>query len=201
MSQQAVLTPEFKLHIEQGVTFDHTFQWLSGGMFMAPIEDLIAGYPTIITVTNHQVNSISAHPVIISGVEGCPHINTEDVGIPLLTRLSADTLSVPLTTQGDVWVPGTGEITYHHPTDLTGYTGKCVIRKNWYTTTAIHTMTTANGGIILNPIDGSIQLVIPKDVTAAFNFTHAVYDVDLTLGSYDTRVFKGPVEMYREISI
>ena len=195
------LTPQIHLHVEQGVNFEHTFQWLAGGMFMAPIEDIAEGYPTVMTVTGHGLNSVSSHPVIISGVEGCSHLNSTNLSIPLCTRITDDTFSVPLTSVGDDWIPGTGEITYHLPTNLTGFTARMVIRKNWFTTAAIHEMTTENGGIVLGVLDGSIRLLIPKATTAAFNFKHAVYDVDLIASSGDEdRVFRGPITLHREVS-
>ena len=195
------LTPKIKLHIEQGVDFDHTFQWLAGGIFMAPIEEVHVGYPTVLIVTGHGLNTRSAQPIIISGIDGCPHINTDDVGIPLCSRVDANTISVPLTTVGDDWVEGTGEITYHMPSDLTDMTARMVIKKNWHATAAIHELTTANGGIILTTEDAGIALHISKADTAAFVFKNAWYDVDLThtpTGS-EYRIFRGPVELYREM--
>lgn len=195
------ITPQYHLYVEQGTNFDHTLQWLNDGLFMAPIEMVQPGYPTIVTVTGHGLNSISAHPVIISGVEGCSALNSEDLAMPLCTRIDADTFSVPISTVNKTWVVGSGEITYHLPTDLTGYTGRCVIRKNWYNSTVIHEMTTENGGMVLTAADGSIQLLIPKATTAAFSFRHAWYDIDLTApGGYEQRVFKGPITMEREVS-
>jgi len=195
------ITPQFHLYIEQGVNFEHTFQWLAGGMFMAPIELVEEGYPTVITVTNHGLNSLSAHPVIISGVEGIPRLNSEGAELPLASRISANKFSVPISSVSKEWIPGTGEITYHIPTNLTGYTGRCVIRRNWYDTDVIHEMTTSNGGMILTVADGGIQLLIPKAVTATFGFRTAWYDVDLTTaGGYEHRVFKGPISLEREVS-
>jgi hypothetical protein len=55
--------------------------------------------------------------------------------------------------------------------------------------------------MILNPLDGSIQLNIPDDITAAMNFNGAVYDVDLAdAAGISTRVFKGTVMLHREIT-
>jgi hypothetical protein len=195
------LTPQVRLHIEQGVNFRHRFQWLAGGVFMAPIELIEVGYPTVMTVTGHGLNSLTPHPIIISGIEGCPHLNSTNLSIPRCTRLDANTFSVPLTSVGDTWVEGTGEITYMIPTDLTNFTGRMVIRKNWYTNTAIHEMTTENGGMVLTAADGGIELLIPKATTAGFLFKHAVYDVDLaTQAGVESRVFKGPITNHREVS-
>ena len=195
------ITPQFHLYVEQGVDFAQTFQWLAGGTFMAPIEDITPGYPTVMTVTGHGLNSLTAHPVEISGVEGVPDLNSRGTGIPLCSRIDADTFSVPLSSVGKLWEPGTGEITYQIPSDLTGFTGRCVIRKNWHSTTVIHEMTTENGGMTLTVDDAGIALYIPKAVTAAFSFKHAWYDVDLTASSgFESRVLKGPITLEREVS-
>lgn len=195
------ITPQFHLYVEQGVDFAHTFQWLNAGLFMAPIELIEEGYPTVVTVSSHGLNAVSSHPVIISGVEGIPLLNSENTQLPFCTRIDDNKFSVPISSVGKEWVPGTGEITYHIPTDLTGWTARCVIRKTWFESTPIHEMTTANGGITLIPAIGGIQLYIPKATTAGFTFRHAVYDVDLTDGSgNEYRVFKGPITLEREVS-
>jgi hypothetical protein len=195
------ITPQFHLYIEQGVNFDHTFQWLAGGMFMAPLELIQEGYPTIVTVSSHGLNTRSPHPVIISGVEGIPRLNSEGAESPFATRIDDNQFSLPISSVGKQWVPGTGELTYHLPTDLTDYTGRCVIRRNWYEADIIHEMTTENGGMTLTVEDGSIQLIIPKATTAGFSFRNAVYDVDLIAsGGYEQRVFKGPITLEREVS-
>lgn len=192
-------TPEFPLHIEQGANFDHTLQWFGGGKFVAPIENIELGYPTIITVTGHLLNAVSPTPLVISGVEGCPNLNSMDTSIALATKETDNIFSVGLSTVGDEWVVGTGEITYWRPTDLTDFTGEMRIRKNWYSTTVIHTISTALGTMTLDPIDGSVRLQISAEDTAAFKFVGGVYDIDLTLAGFVSRVFVGPITMHRDI--
>lgn len=194
------LTPQFVLNIEQGVDFAHTFHWLAGTKFMAPIENIQEGYPTIITVTNHGINTLTPQPLFISGVEGCKHLNTVDTYITRGTYIDANTFSVGLSSVGEYWEPGTGEITYHGPTDITGYTAVCNIRRAWHSDTIIHTLTTENGGITLTTEDAGIQLTIPDDITSTFTFKNAVYDVDMiSSGGYKQRVFRGPVILHRDI--
>lgn len=201
ISNSADLVPQFHIYIEQGVTFQHTFQWIAGPVIMRPIELITEGYPTVVTVTAHGLNTISSHPVIISGVEGCFRLNSQNNGIPLCTRMDDNQFSIPLSSVGQTWVPGTGEITYVQPTDLTNMTGKCVIRKNWYSPDVIYEMNTSNGGMVLTPEDGSIALNIPKNITASFTFRNAWYDVDLTApDTTEVRVFKGPITLEREVS-
>lgn len=194
------MTPEFPLHIEQGADLDITLNAYTGGKFMAPIEDIAVGYPTIITVTNHLLNQVSPTPMVISGADGCPTLNSSDTQIALAEYIDANTFSVDLSTQGDTWEAGKGEITYWHPTDFVagGYTGVCNIRKNWYSSTILHTISTALGTMTLGT-DGSIRLQISAANTALLAFVGGVYDVDLTVGGVIDRVFKGPVTLHRDI--
>jgi len=192
-------TPEFPIHIEQGADFDHTFQWFGGGKFIAPIEHIEPGYPTIVTVTGHLLNDVSPTPVIISGADGVPDMNSVDTGIEPAEKIDADTFSLPVSTVGDTWIVGTGEITYFRPTDLTGFTGTCIFRKNWYSSEILHTISTALGTMTLGVLDGSIRLQISAVDTLAFGFVGGVYDVDLTSGGIITRVFRGPVTLHRDI--
>lgn len=203
-------TPEFPLFIEQGVDFEHTFLWLGGGKFMAPIEHIQRGYPTVITVSNHMLNSIGTPiPIIISGVNLIPEgalyretsaLNSEATEIESGLRLDDNRFSIPVSTVNENWQEGTGEITYFRPTDLTGYTGACQIRKNWYSEEVLYEMTTENGGMTLTPEDGGIALYIPGSQTALFDFQGAVYDVDLVIGGAKVRVFRGPIRLLTEIT-
>jgi hypothetical protein len=193
------MTPEFPIHIEQGADFDHTFQWFGGGKFIAPIENVELGYPTIITVTGHLLNDVSPTPVIISGVDGCEDLNSVDTGIEPATRMSDDIFSLPVSSVGDAWIEGTGELTYFMPTDLTDFTGVLNIRKNWYSSTILHTISTALGTMTLGVDDGSIRIQISAAATTLLTFVGGVYDVDLTGGGVVTRVFRGPVTLHRNI--
>ncbi len=193
------MTPNFPMHIEQGADFDLTFSWYGAGKFMAPIEDIQPGYPTIITVTGHQLNSISPTPLVISGADDVPNLNSSDTQIALATRITDDTFSVDLSTVGDTWKAGTGEITYWHPVDLTdGWTGVANIRKNWYSSTILHSMSTAAGTMILGA-DGGVRMLITAANTALLKFVGGVYDIDLTKGGIISRVFKGPVTLHTDI--
>jgi hypothetical protein len=193
------MTPDFPLNVEQGTDFDHTLQWYGNGKFIAPIENVEVGYPTILTVTAHLFSALSPTPVIISGVEGCPHLNSTDTSIALATRVTDDIFTVQLSTVNNDWISGTGEITYWKPVDLTdGWTGVCNIRKNWYSSAILHTISTTAGTMTLGA-DGSVRLQISNIDTAAFTFTGAVYDIDLTKLGIISRVFKGPISLHRDI--
>jgi hypothetical protein len=208
------MVPDIPLHVERGSSFDNTLQWFGGGKFIAPIEDLTPGYPTIITVTGHSLNATSPSPMIISGVNaiddgGDPvemrNINSKHRDIAMATLLTADTFSVPIATVGENWYPGSGEISHFLPSNITGWGGECNIRKNWHSP-VVHTISTALGTMTLDGTDGSVRLQIASNVTDTIELVQGVYDIDLwpgggarpTDGSTITRVFKGPVFFYRD---
>jgi hypothetical protein len=194
--------PVYHLDMEQGATFEETFQILDAGKFMAPIDDVEVGYPTILRVTAHGLNSRSPHPVFISGANPFEHLNATDTEVALCTRIDDDRFSVPRTTVGEEWEGGTGEVTYFLPADFTGYEAELNIRKNWHSDTIIHTASTANGQLALFSEDGSIEIAIPSDVTAAFTFVNAVFDIDLLIPgdpAYINRVIRGHLKLRRDI--
>jgi len=195
-------TPIFNLTMEQGAYWTNTFNWYGGGKQMAPIEEVLEGYPTILTVTAHGLPTVSDTPVIVSGVEGVAQLNSTDTGIELATRLDANTFSMPISTVGEIATPGKlGEITWYAPSIITGYTARCTIRKNWHSTTSIAELTTANGGCVVVEADASVQLIVTAAATAAFTFVDAVYDVELVPPGGDiVRLLQGSIHLSREIT-
>lgn len=192
-------TPIFEVEMEQGADWNCTVNWYGGGTFRAPIEELDPGYPTQIRVTSHLLPSSSDTPVIISGVQGVEMVNSKDTGVELCARVDDNYFTVPVSSVGCEWVPGTGEITWYKPSDLTGYTARAKLRKSWSSSTVIHEYTTENGGIVLDTNDASIKLVNTAAETAAMNFTTAYVDVELIApGGAVTRTHRLKVNFSRE---
>ena len=101
----------------------------------------------------------------------------------------------------DIWSVGSGEITYHIPTDLTGYTARMHIREKWHSKAFIHESTTENGGITLTPEDGGIKVDITAAETALFTFNKAVYDIELIdAGGIVTRIVEGIFTLNKEVT-
>ena len=198
--------PEFPLYIDQGASFDQTLNWYGGGIFTARIQRIRKGYPTVFKVTGHGLNSTSPTPVVVSGVEGLKHVNSEDTEISLALPVDADWFTMPVTSVGEKWVKGTGEITYWKPMNIGGWGGECNIRKNWHSG-IILSISTVLGTMVLDGSDGSVQLSANPVATGALDFVGGVYDIDLwpgggakpTDGSPIYRIFVGPVIMIRNI--
>ena len=191
--------PNFPLDIIAGATFSNKFHWYAGGKFMAPIEEIIVGYPTIIKVTAHGLPTISDTPVILSGIDGAKILNSVELGIEEAAWLDVDHFEMPVSTVKDCWEVGSGELTYFKPTDITGYTARMQIKERWQSDIVILELTTENGGIILTVEDAGIQLTIVPAATEALKFKKGVYDVKMiSPGTEVTRVFEGSVLVHRE---
>jgi len=193
--------PNFPLDVAQGATFSNTFHWYAGETFMAPIEEIIVGYPTVIKVTAHGLPSVSNTPVILSGIDGCEILNSKDLGIEEAIYVDEDHFKMKASTVKDCWEVGSGEMTWIEPTDITDFTARMQIREKWHSTEFIHELTTENGGIALRVADARIILTIPPATTESFKFSKAVYDVEMISPGADiTRIFEGIITLHREVT-
>jgi hypothetical protein len=194
-------TPIFEVDMEQGADFNCIINWYGGDVFRAPIEEIDPGYPTRVRVSNHLLPTVSDTPVIISGVHGAEMLNSTHTGVEECTYIDANYFYVPISTVGCEWVPGTGEITWHQPSDLTGYTGRLKLKPSWHSSTVIHEYTTENGDMVIVLNDASIQLLNTGVETAAFSFNKAYGDFELIApGGGITRVARLIVTFSREMT-
>ena len=79
--------------------------------------------------------------------------------------------------------------------DLTGYTAELVVRQSVGDADAILTLSTENGGIIITPEDGKIQLYISSEDTRALSFRNAVYNLELTVSEVTNRLLQGNISV------
>ena len=64
--------------------------------------------------------------------------------------------------------------------NLTGCTARMQIRKAVNDTNILDTLTTQNGKIIIHePLNGKFKIVIAADISTAYTFTSAVYDLEI----------------------
>ena len=78
------------------------------------------------------------------------------------------------------------------PMDLTGYTGRLVI-KDPRTTTVYQTLTTENGGIIIDAMNGTIELLMSAGTTQGFDWKTGNYQLTLTKGDDTEPLLYGAV--------
>ena len=107
------------------------------------------------------------------------------------------------------WTTGDDKLN-QEPVDLTGCTGALQIRDP-DTDTLLHTCTTANGGMELEPAAyathkngqvGCIEVFISAVDSAAFTWNKAIYDLEIYLPNTDVRkLFKGTFLYEDEVTV
>ena len=191
---------KLNITIEQGATFSLGFNWYGAGKLCKLIEDLTPGCPTLITITSHGLPSTSPTPVMISHVQGAKRANT-DGGMVKATYIDANSFYVDADTVGQDYTANTGLVTWFAPSDLTGYSARMHIRENIDDVTAIDELTSVGGEITLSPTDGRIEVTIADDVTAAYDFDEAVYDLEVEdSGGATKRLLYGTVTLSKEVT-
>jgi hypothetical protein len=86
--------------------------------------------------------------------------------------------------------------------NLTGCTARMQIRKAVNDTTVLDTLTTENGKIIIHePLNGKFKILIPANVSTAYAFTSAVYDLEVIFTDLTvTRVIEGCLTAVPEVT-
>lgn len=177
------MNTDYDIQIKQGSTFALTLKYGQPQFTVKPITGITKSGQAVVTAPSHGLTI--DWPVWIVGVAGMDQINhTSDelrqacaayYGYYVDTntlRLDVDTTRFGAYTSG-------GEVLYHPPVNLTGYTARMQIRETIESTTIIQSLTTENGGITLGGVAGTITLLISATDTATFTFDAAVYDVEI----------------------
>ena len=87
------------------------------------------------------------------------------------------------------------------PVNLTGWTGRMQIRPDVASSTVYATLTTANGGIVIDGASGTFSLYMAAPQTAALSFDTAVYDIELIALNGDViRIIQGEVVVSPEVT-
>lgn len=75
------------------------------------------------------------------------------------------------------------------PVDLTDCTARMQIRQQIGDSEVLAELTTENAGIVLGGTTGEVDLYISAVTTAGFEWTEAVYDVEIVFSNGDVRRF------------
>lgn len=95
------------------------------------------------------------------------------------------------------WKTGTPAL----PVDLTGCTARMQIRQEISSPTALVSLTSEAGDIVLGGALGTIEIIMTATATAALTWVEAVYDLEIVFASGDvTRLVYGPVAVSQEVT-
>ena len=188
--------------IYQGSTFNETLRWESETKQYAPISNITQAAPCVITTSSAHGVPINWR-VRVTGVSGMKDINTiSEDSYYLVTGKTSTTLTLnQVNSAAYAAYTSGGIVEYNTPIPITGYTAQMQIRETLESTTVLHEMTTANGGIIIDPINYTISLNISSAVTGTFNFDSAVYSCELTDNQSNVIPFlSGSISLVKEVT-
>lgn len=96
------------------------------------------------------------------------------------------------------------EITYKDTNDAvidlsSAYTAAMQIRESYSSTTTLLSLTNGSG-ITLTNTSPNIKITVGPATTAALDFDHAVYDLELVNGAETIKVIRGSAKLIREVT-
>lgn len=183
--------------IEQGKTFQHVLRWEAPPFIYKPISAITKDAPVSITATGHGV--LDGWRVAVVSVEGMTEINAE-LGSDNLpkeksyfkaTYIDANTIELNRvnSSQFSQYQSG-GYLQYLTPVDLAGYAARMTLREK-VGGAEIVSLTTENGGIIINNTTKTITIVITAAQAAAIAGKKGVYDLEMVVMDGPTEVVTG----------
>jgi hypothetical protein len=103
--------------------------------------------------------------------------------------------------QGSVWDL---EIEYldpdNVPINLTGFTAKMQLRREYNSTVADLTLTTGGGGIVITGATGIVDVSATATQTGALSPGFYVYDLELISGSNISRLIQGQITVAEQVT-
>lgn len=188
---------KLNLKIYQGSTFKQVLRWESSTKVYVPITNITKSAPVVVTAPNHNIPT--GWRARITNVNGMKEINSTEYSIATETTANTVTFNNINSLSYSPYTTG-GVIEYNMPAPLADYSGKMQIREKLTSDTVIYTLTPENGGIVFDNFDKTITLTIPSYNTKTFNFTSAVYSLELFNGDEVTSFATGTISLQKEVT-
>ena len=194
------MSPEkISFKVYQGSTFSEVFRWESSKKIYKTITGITNAAPCVITANTHEVPE--GWRVKITNVAGMTDINSSDT-YHVATVLTNNTIELnDVNSVGYKTYTSGGILEYNEPVDMAGYTARMQIREKITSDTVIKSLTTENGGILIDNANSYIQILISATDTADFSFSTAVYSLELVSSS--GKVFQlanGTLTLVKEVT-
>ena len=168
--------------IYQGTTFKQVYRWETDTKYYANVQSISKSGPCIITTS--AAHSIPpGWRIRITNVGGMKEINsTGDDDYHFVNNVTASTLTVnSINSSGYTAYTTGGTVEYYAPYPLQFYSAVLQIRAYVNIDSVRLALNSgANGGIVLDTNNSTITVTLTAQQTAQFNFTTAVYGMELT---------------------
>jgi hypothetical protein len=165
--------------IYQGSTFQEAYRWESETKVYVPIQTISKSAPCVVTTTT-QHNLPVGWRFRVVGAGGMKEINSVGENFYTATDVTNNTITINQTNslQYTAFTSG-GVVEYNQPVPLSTYSARMQIRETVDSATVIYSTTSVGGHISLDLVLNTITISIPAAVTQNFDFTTAVYSVEL----------------------
>lgn len=198
------MSTAYDITIKQGSTFSLTLKYGQPQFTVKTITGVTKSGQAVVTAPTHGLTI--DWPVWVVGVNGMDQLNHKSDELRDACaayyayyvdgnslRLDVDTTRFGAYTSG-------GEVLYHPPVNLTGFTARMQIRETIESTTTLVSLTEASG-ITLGGTAGTIGITITATATALLDFDSAVYDLEVvSAGGIVTPVTYGNVYLNDEVT-
>jgi hypothetical protein len=197
------ITPaRINLRIYQGSTFKETFRWESQTKAYVPISNISKAAPCVITTSNTH-NIPTGWRFRVTDVVGMNQINqTSEDQFYLANSVTSNTITINALNSSNfnTYTSG-GTISYNVPVGLANFTGLFQMRENINSTTVLKQLTSApNQGIVIDNTNKIITITISAADTTTFDFSSAVYGLELTSGTGEVfPLITGTISLVKEI--
>jgi hypothetical protein len=165
--------------IYQGSTFEEAYRWESETKVYVPIASITKAAPCEITTTTPH-NLPNGWRFKVVGAGGMKEINSVSDNTEIATYTTSTLIRVnQVNSLGYTTYTSGGVVEYNQPVPLVGYSARMQIRESVDSDTVIYEASSSAGQIVLNNNLGTITITIPASATTLFEFSTAVYSVEL----------------------
>jgi len=187
----------FKMY--QGSTFTEVIRWESSTKVYKPITSITKSAPVVINSSGHEVPL--GWRVKVTNAGGMTQINDTE-NYYQVTDLSTNSVTInSINSLGYTdHTANTGVLEYNKPVALTGFSARMQLRPSLTSDTVLAEYTTTNGLIVLETSLNTITISIPATTTAGYNFSTAVYSLELVGGSTVYQLITGTITLVQEVT-
>lgn len=159
----------FKIY--QGTTFEQVLRWESETKTYAAIVGIAKAAPVAVTIDDISKLPPTGWRVRVTNVVGMKEINMPEGVYHVISSIVGDTLTLnQINALGFTSYTSGGVVEYNTPVSLAGYTARMQIRKKAKDTAPVITLTTENGGIVLDNTQKTITIRATPEQTALLDF-------------------------------
>jgi len=165
--------------IYQGSTFQESYRWESETKVYVPISAIQKSAPCVITTA--QAHTIpQGWRIRVVGAGGMKELNSVGDNYHLVTNVTSTTVTLNQVNSLNYTAYTTGGVLeYNQPVPLEGYNARMQIRETVDSPTTLYSTTSIGGDLVVDTVLNTITVTIPATTTQAFDFSTAVYSLEL----------------------